>query len=32
MSEIPKDNLYTRDHEWIRIEGGKAEIGITDHA
>ena len=32
MSEIPKDNLYTRDHEWIRIEGDKAEIGITDHA
>jgi len=32
MSEIPKDNLYTRDHEWIRIEGGKAEIGITDYA
>ena len=32
MSEIPKDNLYTRDHEWIRIEGGKAEIGITDNA
>ncbi len=32
MSEIPKDNLYTRDHEWIRIEGEKAEIGITDHA
>ena len=32
MSEIPKDNLYTRDHEWIRIEGDIAEIGITDHA
>ena len=32
MTEIPKDNLYTRDHEWIRIEGDKAEIGITDHA
>ena len=32
MSEIPKDNLYTRDHEWIRIEGDKAEIGITDYA
>ena len=32
MSEIPKENLYTRDHEWIRIEGDKAEIGITDHA
>ncbi|MEC8940062.1 MAG: glycine cleavage system protein GcvH [SAR324 cluster bacterium] len=32
MSTIPKDNLYTRDHEWVRIEGDKAEVGITDHA
>ena len=32
MSTIPKDNLYTRDHEWLRIEGNKAEVGITDHA
>ena len=32
MSTIPKHNLYTRDHEWVRIEGNKAEVGITDHA
>ena len=32
MSIIPKNNLYTRDHEWVRIEGNKAEVGITDHA
>ena len=32
MSTIPKNNLYTRDHEWLRIEGNKAEVGITDHA
>ena len=32
MSTIPKDNLYTIDHEWVRIEGNKAEVGITDHA
>ena len=32
MSTIPKDNLYTRDHEWVRIEGNKAEVGITNHA
>ncbi len=32
MSIIPKDNLYTRDHEWVRIQGNKAEVGITDHA
>ena len=23
---------YTRDHEWIRLEGDTATIGITDHA
>ena len=28
-----KENLkYTKDHEWVRIEGNKAEVGITDHA
>tara|TARA_B100000700_G_scaffold315330_1_gene403239 strand:+ start:2484 stop:2876 length:393 start_codon:yes stop_codon:yes gene_type:complete len=32
MSKIPKDVLYTRDHEWTRIEGNVAEVGITDHA
>ncbi len=32
MSKLPKDILYTRDHEWTRIEGNVAEIGITDHA
>ena len=32
MKDIPNENLYTREHEWIRIEGSKAEVGITDHA
>ena len=32
MSDIPNENLYTREHEWVRIEGNKAEVGITDHA
>ena len=32
MSEIPNENLYTREHEWLRIKGSKAEVGITDHA
>ena len=32
MSKTPNDNLYTRDHEWVKIEGNKAEAGITDHA
>ena len=29
---IPADLKYTKDHEWIRIEGNKATIGITDFA
>ena len=32
MSNIPKDLLYTTEHEWLRINGGKVEVGITDHA
>ena len=32
MIKIPEDNLYTREHEWLRIEGNKAEVGITEHA
>jgi glycine cleavage system H protein len=29
---IPKDLKYTKDHEWIRIEGDTAVVGITDFA
>ncbi|MCX6600052.1 MAG: glycine cleavage system protein GcvH [bacterium] len=29
---IPKDLLYTKDHEWVRIEGDLAVVGITDFA
>ena len=29
---IPTDLKYTQDHEWIRIEGDTATIGITDFA
>jgi glycine cleavage system H protein len=28
----PQEFRYTKDHEWIRVEGGKGRIGITDHA
>lgn len=28
----PEDLRYTRDHEWIRVEGETATLGITDHA
>lgn len=29
---IPADLKYTKDHEWIRVEGNIATIGITDFA
>jgi len=29
---VPENLKYTRDHEWIRIEGSEAFIGITDFA
>ena len=29
---IPSDLKYTKDHEWIRVEGAFAFIGITDFA
>lgn len=28
----PSDLKYTKDHEWVRITGGVARIGITDYA
>ena len=28
----PSDLKYTKDHEWIRIDGDTAEVGITDFA
>ncbi len=30
--ENPKDLKYTKDHEWIRVEGTRAVIGVTDVA
>ena len=29
---IPADLRYTKDHEWIRVDGAEATIGITDFA
>jgi len=29
---LPKDLKYTKDHEWVRIEGDVAYVGITDFA
>ena len=32
MSQIPDDLKYTREHEWVRIEGDTVTVGITDYA
>ncbi len=29
---VPDDLKYTETHEWIRIEGDQARVGVTDHA
>ena len=29
---IPKNLKYTKDHEWLRVEGNEAYIGVTDFA
>ena len=28
----PADLKYTKEHEWIRVEGDRGRVGITDHA
>ena len=30
--EVKEDLLYTNDHEWVRIDGNEAMVGITDYA
>jgi len=32
MSDVPEGQYYTKEHEWIRVEGDEVVIGITDHA
>ncbi len=29
---IPSDLMYTKDHEWVKVEGDTATVGITDFA
>jgi glycine cleavage system H protein len=29
---VPEDLRYTKDHEWIRVQGDVGTVGITDHA
>jgi len=28
----PEDRRYSKDHEWLRVEGGRGTVGITDYA
>jgi len=32
MTNVPADLKYARSHEWVRVSGDVATVGITDHA
>ncbi len=32
MSNVPADLKYVKSHEWVRVAGDAATVGITDHA
>lgn len=32
MSNVPSDLKYAKSHEWVRVNGDTATVGITDHA
>ncbi len=32
MANIPEDLHYSKDHEWVRVDGNIALVGITDYA
>jgi glycine cleavage system H protein len=32
MANVPADLKYAKSHEWARIQGNEATVGITDHA
>src|SRR5215472_9430362 len=32
MANVPEDLHYSKDHEWVRVNGNVATIGITDYA
>ena len=29
---VPENCLYTKEHEWVKIDGNLATVGITDYA
>lgn len=32
MANVPEELHYSKDHEWIRVDGDTGTVGITDHA
>lgn len=32
MANVPTDLRYAKSHEWVRVSGAEATVGITDHA
>jgi glycine cleavage system H protein len=32
MADVPEDLHYSKDHEWVRVDGDVATVGITDYA
>ncbi len=32
MANVPENLHYSKDHEWLRVEGDTGTVGITDHA
>jgi glycine cleavage system H protein len=32
MANVPEDLHYSKDHEWVRVDGDAAIVGITDYA
>jgi glycine cleavage system H protein len=32
MANVPEDLHYSKDHEWVRVDGNIAIVGITDYA
>jgi glycine cleavage system H protein len=31
-SKVPNELHYTKSHEWVKVEGNRATVGLTDHA
>jgi len=32
MANVPEELHYSKDHEWVRVDGNVATVGITDYA